>query len=114
MGNFFEPGSGSADGDFVGEEEKNVLLYTKVVFPILKVIKRPEGKFGPKYEISTVLPGSEDPRVLSFSADSVPNRAAGLEAIIDAQDAGTYSPINVRMEKDGRATVLVEVEEGAE
>lgn len=109
----FEPGTGSADGVFVKEDERSVLIFQKVVIPILKVVKKPstDPKFDDQYIVETVLPGSEEPRVLGFSANSVPNRAAGLEAICQMQDAGTYNPIFVRLVRDGKATLLVEVDE---
>ncbi len=105
----FKPGTGSANGTFVGEDEKAVLIFNKVPFAINKVVLDTGGQYGAQYLIETVLPGSDDPRVIGFKAESVPNRAEGLQAIIDMQEAGTYEPITVCLVKDGRAVLIEEV-----
>lgn len=107
----FEPGTGSADGAFVGTDEKSVLIVNKVAFPINKVVTAKSGnpQFDDQYLVETILPGSDDARVIGFAANSVPNRAAGLQAIIELIDQGKYKPITVRLVRDDKAVLIEEV-----
>src|SRR5437762_6007702 len=101
MPGVFEPGTGSANGSFIHEDERHTLVKQGATFPINKVIKSPS-QYGMQFLCEVELDGED--RILAFSATTVPNRIAGFERIIEMQEAGEYKPITVRLVKDGKAT----------
>jgi hypothetical protein len=103
-------GPEEGSGAFIGADEKAVLIYNKVVFPILGVRGPVLNKFGNRqYLCAVTLPDEEDEvRTLAFSADSYTGRAEMLRDMQEYFDAEGESaePIEVFLERDGKAVSI--------
>jgi hypothetical protein len=96
----FQDDSGS---NYVGKEEKAVLVSGNVPFPVTKVTKG-ESRFGPKYNVHTLLDGEE--RVISFGAGSVESRDRMLDALQDYLLSDDAEPTEVYMEQVKQSILL--------
>jgi hypothetical protein len=114
---FFDTWEDPTKASFVGEDEKDELIASKVTFPIIGVNKGTT-QYGETFFVRILLDGEE--RTLTFKETTinaagesvgVPGRDAMLEALIEyLKDATAERPI-VGLKKAGRAKLLVSADE---
>jgi len=90
--------------NYVGKEEKAVLVKGNVPFPVTRVTRVEAGRFGPKYNVHTVLDGEE--RVISFGAGSVESRDRMLDALQGYLLSDDAEPTELYMELDKQSVLL--------
>lgn len=79
MPGFFETYTDTGGLNWIGKDEKDVLITEKVAFPVLGVTYSKGGKYGDQYVVVTKL--EDEDRALGFKAGTVQSRDAMLEAM---------------------------------
>jgi hypothetical protein len=97
-------------GNFVSGNEKKVLIDNGIPFDITAITHRDEGKFGPEWMLSVLVPNAEtgDPeeRTMCFQSGNVGSRDDMLRAAKAYLDGDEGAPITVKLEMNGRSQLL--------
>lgn len=111
---FFDDYKDIGGGEYVGADEKAVLIENGIPFQITDVVYQEESKFGERYVCRVELPdpetGETEERLMSFSAGTVESRDRMLKALSEWLDDGDNEPPYVKLEKVGRAVIIVKGE----
>ena len=113
MPEFFDTYQDIGGGKYVDAKEKDALIENGVPFEITDVVYQSESKFGARFVCRVVLPDFEDEngegedRLMSFGANSVESRDRMLNALMEYLKDPEATPPSVRLEKAGRATLIV-------
>jgi len=114
---FFDEYKDIGGGEYVSSDEKNVLIENGIPLKITDVAYQEESKFGERYVCRVLLPdpetGDEEERLMSFSAGTVESRDRMLKAMAEYLDDADAEPPLVKLEKVGRAVIIVKAEEPA-
>lgn len=114
---FFDEYKDIGGGDYVSSDEKNVLIDNGIPIQITDVVYQEESKFGERFVCRVMLPdrdlGEAEERLMSFSAGTVESRDRMLRALAEWLDEGDNEPPWVKLEKVGRAVIIVRGEEPA-
>jgi len=89
--------------NFVGAEEKSVLIDEAVPLTVERVFKA-TSKFGPRYVVVTTLDGEE--RALGFAAGSVDSRDQTFDAMIGYLEREDAEPPVVVLKRAGRSVIV--------
>ena len=108
---FFDTYKDIGGGQYVGKDEKDVLIENGIPFQITDVVYQEESKFGERYVTRVELPdpesGETEERLMSFSAGTVESRDRMLKALAEWLDDADNEPPYVKLEKIGRAVIIV-------
>lgn len=109
---FFDNYKDIGGGEYVGADEKQVLIDNGIPFQITDVVYQEESKFGERYVTKVLLPNEdsgayEDERLMSFGVGSVESRDRMLAALAEWLDEADNEPPWVKLEKVGRAVIIV-------
>lgn len=112
---FFDEYKDIGGGEYVGADEKNALIDNGIPIQITDVVYQEESKYGERYVCRVMLPDEEsgehtDERLMSFSAGTVESRDRMLEAMMKWLEDGDNEPPWVKLEKVGRAVIIVKGE----
>lgn len=115
---FFDEYKDIGGGQYVGAEEKAVLIENGIPLQITDVVYQDESKYGERYVCRVLLPDEEsgkyeDERLMSFSAGTVESRDRMLAALSEWLDDADNAPPWVKLEKVGRAVIIVKGDEPA-
>lgn len=113
---FFDNYKDIGGGEYVGADEKGVLIEQGIPFQITDVVYQEESKFGERYVCRVMLPGDDggpEERLMSFSVGTVESRDRMLHALSEWLDEADNEPPFVKLEKVGRAVIIVKGEEPA-
>lgn len=108
---FFDEYKDIGGGQYVGADEKGVLIENGIPFQMTDVVYQDESKYGERFVTRVVLPdpetGEEEERLMSFSAGTVESRDRMLRALAEWLDEADNEPPYVKLEKVGRAVIIV-------
>lgn len=111
---FFDEYKDIGGGEYVGADEKAVLIESGIPFQMTDVVYQEESKFGERYVTRVMLPdpetGETEERLMSFSAGTVESRDRMLKALQEWLDDADNEPPYVKLEKVGRAVIIVKGE----
>ncbi len=97
-------------GNFVGAEEKQVLIDNGIPFEVLAVIMDEANKYGPRFVTKVMLPdpatGDEQERAISFPTGTVESRDRMLTQLAEYLDRPDADPVMVKLEKVGRSIIV--------
>ena len=96
---------------FVSKEEKAVLIKNAVAFPV-QGVREHNGKFGAKYLILTVLPGSDEQRAITFARtpENPSSRDRLFESIAEYLETDGAEPPVVVIQQEGQFQKVVNAE----
>lgn len=108
---FFDEYKDIGGGEYVSADEKAVLIENGIPFQITDVVYQEESKFGERFVTRALLPdpdtGEEEERLMSFGAGTVESRDRMLRALAEWLDEADNEPPYVKLEKVGRAVIIV-------
>lgn len=108
---FFDEYKDIGGGEYVGSDEKNVLIDNGIPFQMTDVVYQEESKFGERFVTRVALPdpetGETEERLMSFGAGTVESRDRMLRALAEWLDDADHEPPYVKLEKVGRAVIIV-------
>lgn len=93
--------------NFIGKEEKDVMVEETVPFKIERIFHTPS-KFGPRYVAITNVDGEE--RALGFGAGTVESRDQFFDALIGWYEREDAEPVTVVMKRAGNAILVLRAE----
>lgn len=98
-------------GKFLKSDEKQFLIENGVAFEITGVAHDPDNEFGPRYIAFCNIPNPEtgevEERKVGFPTGSgVDSRDAMLRAMKEYLEGDEASPVQVKLEKPGRAIII--------
>lgn len=97
-------------GNFIGADEKQVLIENGIPLTILAVIEDQANKYGPRFVAKVLCPnpetGQEEERSISFPIGTVDSRDRMLAQMGAYLDANSDETVTVKLEKGGRAILL--------
>lgn len=114
---FFDEYKDIGGGEYVSADEKQVLIDNGIPFQMTDVVYQEESKFGERFVARVLLPdpdtGEEEERLISFGVGTVESRDRLLRALAEWLDAADNAPPFVKLEKVGRAVIIVKADEPA-
>lgn len=98
-------------GNFIGAEEKAVLMDNGIPMKVLEVKEDEANQYGPRYVITVMVPnptsGEEEERLISFPIGSgVESRERMLAQMKEYMEREDAEPISIKLEKVGRAILI--------
>jgi hypothetical protein len=97
-------------GNFIGADEKQVLIDEGIPFQITAIQFDEENKFGPRYVAGVLVPdpanGEEEERLISFPKGTVDSRDRMLAQMTDYLARDDAQPVLVKLEKAGKAILI--------
>lgn len=108
---FFDTYKDIGGGEYVGADEKNVLIDNGIPVQITDVVYQEESKFGARFVCRVLLPDEEtgaydDERLMSFTAGTVDSRDRMLRAMADYLDDADAEEVWVKFTKVGRSVII--------
>jgi hypothetical protein len=114
---FFDGYKDIGGGQYVGSDEKDVLIENGIPFQMTDVVYQEESKFGERFVTRVLLPdpetGETEERLLSFGVGTVESRDRMLRALAEWLDEGDNEPPYVKLTRVGRAVIIEKGEEPA-
>jgi hypothetical protein len=114
---FFDEFKDIGGGEYVGADEKQVLIDHGISFQMTDVVYQEESKFGERFVTRVALPdpetGETEERLLSFGVGTVESRDRMLRALAEWLDEADNEPPYVKLSKVGRAVIIEKGEEPA-
>jgi hypothetical protein len=111
MAGFFDTYKDIGGGEYIGSDEKNVLIENGIPIQIIDVVYQEESKYGERFVTRVMAPdpetGEPSERLMSFSAGTVDSRDRMLTALTEWLDEADNEPPYVKLEKVGRAVIIV-------
>lgn len=108
---FFDTYRDIGGGAYVSADEKQVLIDNGIPFQVTDVVYQEESKFGERFVTRVLLPdpetGDTEERLMSFGAGTVESRDRLLRALAEWLDDASNEPPFVKLEKVGRAVIIV-------
>lgn len=108
---FFDEYKDIGGGEYVSSDEKQVLIDNGIPFQMTDVVYQEESKFGERFVTRVMLPDTEsgepEERLMSFGAGTVESRDRMLRALAEWLDEADNEPPFVKLEKVGRAVIIV-------
>lgn len=97
-------------GNFVGAEEKAVLIENGIPLTVLAVVMDEQNKYGPRFVAKCLVPNpttaQPEERSISFPVGSVDSRDRMLTAMSEWLRENPEESVTVKLEKAGRAILL--------
>ena len=107
---FFDGYKDIGGGDYVGKDEKDVLIDNGIPFQITDVVYQEESKFGERFVCRVLMPdpesGEEEERLMSFGAGTVESRDRLLNALTEWLSEADNEPPYVKLSRVGRAVII--------
>jgi hypothetical protein len=116
VSSFFDEYKDIGGGEYVGKDEKDVLIDNGIPFQVTDVVYQEESKYGERFVTRVLLPDTEsgeydDERLMSFSAGGmVESRDRLLRAMAEWLDEADNEPPWVKLTRVGRAVIIERAE----
>lgn len=108
---FFDDYKDIGGGEYVGADEKAVIIDEGIPLTVVDVVYQEESQYGERYVIRVLLPdpdtGDEEERLMSFGCNSVESRDRMLKAMAEYLETEGATPPVVKLERVGRAVIIV-------
>lgn len=112
---FFDDYKDIGGGEYVGADEKAVIIDEGIPLTVVDVVYQEESQYGERYVCRVLLPdpdtGDEEERLMSFGCGSVESRDRMLKAMAEYLETDGAEPPTVKLEKVGRAVIIVRGDE---
>lgn len=97
-------------GNFIGAEEKQVLIDNGIPMEVLAVVMDEANKYGPRFVAKVSVPdpatGEEAERAISFPTGTVESRDRMLTQLASYLERADAEPVRVKLEKVGRSILV--------